>query len=232
MDDHSRRRSSSARRSRSRSKSKDNKNTMRAPPGRKATYHRKHDSFLVKDDESQQLIAVDLQSTDESSGVDTNSDDSSGMDYSSSSCDSTARDLNTLGENSTLLAKMRKTLGENNIITNGHVVSPSQRAPPAVSPASTAQGHYGKSIRKKFQFMRNQHQFAAAGGQDPPCDMSLASGKSLKANENLAKSGMNQRRNELAKQILRRRKDVVAVSRTGFDPPLAKQRGRPQTSYQ
>ena len=93
------------------------------------------------------------------------------------------------------------------------------------------------SVRSRFEYMRAHRKFAHPNQQDPPCDKSVNTADSLKADEakNLGgayhtptlRSSLSQgpqpiisqqRRNELAKQILRRRATLSLASRSGMDP--------------
>ena len=111
---------------------------------------------------------------------------------------------------------MKTPLSYNNVNTTigVSVVSPT-------SSAGAAKNAKFVSFRSKFDHMRLQKQFSNSG-QDPPCDKSMHSFKSLKAGEAMKfmTRGYQQKRKngELAKQIMSRRQYIQSVSRTGFDP--------------
>ena len=93
---------------------------------------------------------------------------------------------------------------------------------PAPSSASNDDAPKKKfvSFRSRFEHMRSTQQFSNPA-DDPPCDKSEHSFRSLKGDEAMQfmKLGIQQRKNNLAKQILSRRKNHVQIaSRTGFDP--------------
>jgi hypothetical protein len=109
---------------------------------------------------------------------------------------------------------MHNALGNNSNVTNSNG--------PVVSPTSSIGAVYKTSVRSKFDYMRLQHQFSTTG-QDPPCDQSMRTTRSVKAEDAMSlvhQWGRCQRRkNELAKQIMKRRQNVQKhASRTGSDP--------------
>jgi hypothetical protein len=109
---------------------------------------------------------------------------------------------------------MHNALGNNANVTNN--------SGPVVSPTSSIGAVYKTTVRSKFDYMRLHHQFSTTG-QDPPCDQSMRTTRSVKAEDAMSlvhKWGRAQRRkNELAKQIMKRRQNVQQhASRTGSDP--------------
>jgi hypothetical protein len=80
-------------------------------------------------------------------------------------------------------------------------------------------GAVKSSIKNKFDYIRKNHQFSKnLNFQDPPSDRSMATSISINADEvgPALTNALRNRRNELARQILKRRQMIV--SRSGFDP--------------
>ena len=192
-----------------------------------AAVARRTESLISKDDDSATLLTeVDLSgrarsecSTDTES---VSSDSSEGESYSSDPRGGGARRLarrltkivgninDNINEGADELSKLMNG-GGGSTEGSGALVSPT---------GSNGSGVYKGSLKGKFDYMRLHQQFSVSNGQDPPCDASLVSFKSIKADDasmNFMKWGLQQRRNELAKQIMKRRQNV-ANSRTGFDP--------------
>jgi hypothetical protein len=97
-----------------------------------------------------------------------------------------------------------------------------RRAASAANPSSPTNsvGAVKNTIKNKFDYIRKNHQFSNFNltFQDPPSDRSMATSVSINANEagSFLTRGMISRRNELARQIIKRRQDIV--SRAGLDP--------------
>jgi hypothetical protein len=201
------------------------------------------ESLLTREDDATLLTEVDLINP-KSTETET---DSSGSDFSSGSYSSSSetRDLNTIADShnenryseaaAAAAAKGRppKTMGTSafgnnvNVINtddsntnndnNGNVISPTSSAG-ALKHTTTM---YTQSMRSKFDYVRKHQQFAKPGS-DPPSDKSVASTKSLNGADaaKFMNWNLTTRRNELAKQILKRRQNMPTptASRTGFDP--------------
>jgi hypothetical protein len=179
-----------------------------------AAVTRSCESLITRDDDSATLLTeVDLRPSAGSSETEPSS--GSSATYSSSS---ETRDLNTIGDEESKYQAAKQMIARMNAplcnMNGGNIVSPT-------SSAGAVKVKKFLSMRSKFDHMRLQKQFSK-GGQDPPCDKSMHSFKSLKVDDamNFMKLGIQQKRKngELAKQIMRRRQNVQIVSRTGFDP--------------
>lgn len=190
-----------------------------------AAVARRSESLISKDDDSATLLTeVDLSGRARSeSSTDTesvSSDSSEGESYSSNSrvgASRLARHLSDFVGN--INDNINEGADELSKLMNGGGATEGSGA--LVSPTgSNGSAVYKGSLKGKFDYMRLHQQFSVSNGQDPPCDASIVSFKSIKADEasmDFMKWGIQQRRNQLAKQILQRRQNV-ANSRTGFDP--------------
>lgn len=180
---------------------------------------RRNESLITRDDETATLmtdVRLQRERSEGSSGTEPSTDSSA--DYSSSS---ETRDLNTIAEDAeknflrakAMIARMvKRPFGVTN--TSSYAESTTCSSNGGVDSNKFA------SIRSKFDHLRKKKQFSDPG-DDPPCDQSIATFKSLKADDAMSfmkKGFQHKRKNELAKQILQRRSQMQMASRTGFDP--------------
>jgi hypothetical protein len=200
------------------------------------------ESLLTREDDATLLTEVDLINP---KSTETETDSSGSEEFSSGtySSSSETRDLNTIADShnenryaeAAAAAKGRppktmskSALGNNvNVINNDGINTNNDNNGNVISPTSSAGGlkhtttMYTQSMRSKFEYVRKHQQFAKPGS-DPPCDKSVASTKSLNGADAVKFMNWNltTRRNELAKQILKRRQNMPTptASRTGFDP--------------